>query len=227
MRTKLEAVVGYLAGRDADPSLLDELTNPSSEASRFLEATRTRSRALLEEPSPEQPVAPALVQPKSRQWRERLGWATVGVLALGAAIGLGEIRFRRVEAAMERASIDARSRSEQVEAALARLADLNSSAGASVGTNQVALGRLESSLGQLDGKVQALVNRPSADPTLVEIRDQLTAIARELAASGKSNARQTEDLKSLIHENARLIKILINRSQPLAPVEEAPPRRNP
>ena len=38
MTTKLEAMVGYLAGRDADPSLLDELANPSSEASHFLEA---------------------------------------------------------------------------------------------------------------------------------------------------------------------------------------------
>ena len=45
MRTKLEAMVGYLAGRDADPALLEELDSPSSEASHFLEATRTRSRA--------------------------------------------------------------------------------------------------------------------------------------------------------------------------------------
>ena len=157
MTTKLEAVVGYLAGRDADPSLLDELTNPSSEASRFLEATRTRSRALLEEPAlPEKSIEPA----PARNWLRRVGWASAAVLAVGLTFWLVETRTRRLEAVLERANSDARSRSERIEAALTRLAEANSSVVATLDSMLATIGHLQDDLGQLDGKVQKLANRP-------------------------------------------------------------------
>ena len=59
MKTKLEMMVGYLAGRQGEAAELirRELEDPTSEASRWLEAVRSRSRGVfvadsLEGPAP-------------------------------------------------------------------------------------------------------------------------------------------------------------------------------
>lgn len=64
MTTKLEMLVGYLAGRQgkAAESIRRELENPTSEASRWLEAVRKRSRAVSRAGSPE---AQDLISPAS------------------------------------------------------------------------------------------------------------------------------------------------------------------
>jgi methyl-accepting chemotaxis protein len=228
MTTKLEAMVGYLAGRDADPALIDELTDPSSEANRFLEATRTRSRALLEEPAlPDKSIEPA----PARNWLRRVGWASAAVLAVGLTFWLVETRTRRLEAVLERANSDTRSRSERIEAALTRLAEANSSVVATLDSMQATIGHLQADLGQLDGKVQKLANRPEPaskpEPGLAEFRDQLATLGRELAESKKASTRHVEELQASIQDVIRQIKVLRNLSQPPTPVNEAPARRNP
>jgi hypothetical protein len=232
MTTKLEAMVGYLAGRDADPALVDELRNPASEANRFLEATRTRSRALLEEPVlPERSMEPTFSRPKRRNWLERVGWASAALLALGLTYWVGETRSRRLEAVLERANIDARSRSERIEAALARVAEANSSAVATLDSLGATIGHLGADLGQLDGKVQKLANRPEPvskpDPLVAEVRDQLATLHREFTENKKTSTRHVEELQASIDDVARQIKHLRTLSQPPTPVNEAPPRRNP
>jgi methyl-accepting chemotaxis protein len=232
MTTKLEAMVGYLAGRDTDPALLDELRNPSSDANGFLEATRTRSRALLEEPAvPEASVKPAFVRPKRRNWLERVVWASAAVLALGLIFWVGETRSRRLEAVLERASNDVRTRSGQIEAALNRLAEANSSAVATLDSIQATTRHLETDLGQLDGRVQKLANGPEPvskpDPLVAGLRDQLATLLRELTENKKTSSRQVEELQASIHDVARQIKLLRSLSQSPEPVNEPPPRRNP
>src|SRR5262245_11462758 len=50
MKTKLEMMIGYLAGRQGESaeSIRCELRDPASEASRWLEAVRRRSRDVLD-----------------------------------------------------------------------------------------------------------------------------------------------------------------------------------
>src|SRR4051812_27031264 len=105
MRTiRLETMVEYLAGREGEPgpAIRAELADPSSEASRFLEAIRLRSRALI----PPQPVAvdvPTRPIPR-RAGSRRLAMASVLaaslIVASGAALWLGQVRLDRLEAAL-------------------------------------------------------------------------------------------------------------------------------
>src|SRR5262249_35824194 len=55
MKTKMEMMAGYLAGRQDETAgaIRRELEDPSSEASRWLEAVRARSREILVPGSPE------------------------------------------------------------------------------------------------------------------------------------------------------------------------------
>ena len=88
MKTKLEMMVAYLAGRqgEAAESIRRELEDPTSEASRWLEAVRSRSRGIFgagspegldfvatrpdipEEPSPSHPARSATGRPHARGW---------------------------------------------------------------------------------------------------------------------------------------------------------------
>ena len=78
MKTKLETMVGYLAGRqgDAVERVRLELEDPGSDASRWLAEVRSRSRALFSPGSLEQPPggrSPAIptftAEPRpSRSW---------------------------------------------------------------------------------------------------------------------------------------------------------------
>jgi hypothetical protein len=232
MMTKLEAMVGYLAGRDGDPTLLKELADPSSEASRFLEATRTRSRALLDQPVvSDRSVEPEGLRSKPRNWFERLIWASLAISALGVTLWVGEARVRRLEANLERANAEDRARSEKLENALIRLA--NSTASTVDSTIQIKseIGQIVAKLDQLERQVQAHANRPEPtpkiDPIIAEMRDQLAALHRELSSGEKTRTRHLEDLQSTINDVARRLRLLGKGSQPPEPAIEPPPRRNP
>jgi hypothetical protein len=213
MSTKLEAVVGLLAGRPVDPGLLEELDDPSSEASRFLEATRNRSRALLDELSPRDRPDGAGRRRGDRRWVIALAIAaTVLLTALGLALWAAEARLRRLEEGQARSQSEARSSASRLEAALNRLAE-SKSAG-------VSLDPIGATLGRLDRRMEGLERR--ADPTIAQLREEIALLRREITASEKGVALKTEELQALVHEAARLLKLQINQAQPPPSTERAP-----
>ncbi len=235
MSTKLETLVGYLSGRADDPKLLDELADPSSEASRFLESTRERSRALIGGPTGDERVG----RPRGRVARALAIVALIaaGLTALGFAIRLADGRLRRVETALARSESESREKDRRLEAALARLAESTPSLDPIAG----ALGRVEAGFGRLERRIDALDRKPEpppapkADPTAEHVRDDLAALRHEMSAAEKANARQFEELRASVQEVARLLRLLRSQSQPPEPAPPFPntrpsgadPRRGP
>ena len=214
MSTKLETMVGYLSGRDGDPRLLDELADPSSEASRFLESTRERSRALIGGPT----VGEKVDRPRPNRFR-RLAIAALiaaALVAIGVAYWLADGRLRRLEATLARSEAESRAKDRRLEAALARLADSTPS----LDPLATALGRVEVGLEKLERRIESIDRKPEppsppkADPSAAE---DLATLRREFSAAEKANARQIEDIRASVQDVARLLRLLLGRTQPLAP----------
>jgi hypothetical protein len=130
MKTKLEIMVAYLAGRqgEAAGSIRRELEDPTSEASRWLEALRSRSREILGADPPEMP-APILARPtrdrttgrgKAGRWLPALllgaSGAALVFLAVAASWRSQDHRLRDLEAALERREARWGDRFDRVEA---------------------------------------------------------------------------------------------------------------
>jgi hypothetical protein len=255
MRNRLEAMVHYLAGREGEaaPALRRELDDPASEFSRFLEATRQRSRALMEPRPPLEAPARAGVLPGSAPIRPALGRVvTVGALAASillagvGALGLGEARLRRLEGTLARREADSRADARRLEVALARaLASPARVAAAPVPSIPrpdpavaSALARVETGLGQLERRIEGL-DRPAptpappppgdppptvgADPAIVEIRRDLTALRRELVASDQAGARQVMEIRMALQEVGNLLRLSLNRPTMAVPGPEMNP----
>jgi hypothetical protein len=215
MSTKLEAMVGLLAGRKVEPELLDELADPSSEASRFLEATRARSRALLAEPGMLEKTKPDRVG--------RVGLIPLALLASAVLVALAltllvvERRFQRLETELKARDLESsRVDARRLEAVLERLAE-----------SRPSLRPIEDDLARLEQSL-AKTPPPKADPALAQARDEIAAIRRELAATDRLASTRSEELQSAIHDASRLLKLLINRLDPPPPDAEPgfkpPPR---
>ena len=150
MKTKLEIMVGYLAGRQGEDveSIRRELEDPSSEASRWLEAIRARSQGIFGPGSPEEPD---IVAPRPGRWPEeprliaprpsgdrptapaprvpgrrppRILWgasaATLVLLAVGAAWRAQDDRLRRLETILDRRETRWGDRFQHLEEALTK-----------------------------------------------------------------------------------------------------------
>jgi hypothetical protein len=205
MTTKLEAMVGLLAGREVEPKLLEELADPSSEASRFLEATRARSKALLAGPL----AAEALrVKGEGRgRWTIALVLLVVSALvAVAAAVHAVDRRVRELEAASEARRDEAKAEALRLEAILGRLADSANSA-----TLDATLRRIDSRLARLEA---APVSPPKADRAIALTLEELAAIRRELAALDKQSADRSEDLQAAVHDAGRVLRLLLSRIEP-------------
>ena len=221
MSTKLEAMVDYLSGRKADQGLLDELADPSSEASRFLEATRQRSRALLDGPGPA--PSPDHLKARAPGLRRALMFGLVAG-TLGLVLWAGEVRSRRLEASLARGQAESRENARRIEAALGRMLEPKPPR-PSPDPIEAALARVETLLGKLERRLDGPERKgePKAEATNSDLRDELAKLRRELSANEKTGARAAEELQASIHEAARLLRLLIARSQPPAPSAEPAP----
>ncbi len=132
MRTKLEILVSYLAGRGvpSDGPIRGELGDPSSEAGLFLEELRERSRGMLDAGLPEVPdlwTTPlGRAEPghpgRSRRLLPALvacGLAATLLVALGLGWRAQEERVRRLEDALARRDAQWKERVGHLELALA------------------------------------------------------------------------------------------------------------
>jgi hypothetical protein len=134
MKTKLEIMVAYLAGRKgaAPDAFRDELEDPASEASRLLEAVRQRSRGVLGAGARVEPdrrpatrhrdAAPIPAPAAARPARLALGItvATLACTAVGAAWWARGDRVRRLEETLTLREDRWDERIVRLEAALAR-----------------------------------------------------------------------------------------------------------
>jgi hypothetical protein len=213
MTTKLDDLVGYLAGRDGEPRLLDELAEPDSEINRFLEAARTKSRALIAEP----------VASKARPKRSTV--RTSNGIGLGIGIGLLlaallvagwsiDLRLRQIEANQRDRDAEARASVDHLESAVNQLLENHEEPGGFAPIN-AAIARVDGSLEKLQRQIQeldraAMVTRP--EPVAAQVLENLTALRHEIAASEKAKMRQAEELQSSLHEVSRLLRLLVNRT---------------
>jgi hypothetical protein len=218
MSTKLEAMVGLLAGRKVEPALLEELADPSSEASRFLEATRARSRALLDDPGSAEPPRPI---GSRRGGIITLGALVVGLITLVAAmLWVVDRRFQALEARLSSRDIEAREDARRLEVLLAKLAEPRPSP-QSAEAIEAALERIETALSGLD-KLEKGQEPMAADPSIAQVRDQLALLRHELSATDKVEVRRFDELQASIRETSRLLKLLLGRSEPSTSPEPSP-----
>ncbi len=237
MRTDLEAMIGYLAGREGNDAarFRTELDDPSSEASRFLDATRRKSRALVGDDLAGPPT-PQAHGPRRARARRPVAVAATAALALvlaatAALFQSGEARGRRLEATLARREAESRAESRRLEASLARALgprhDANARGGPGGEPIALALGRVEDGLGKLERRLDGLSARPTApanapdmpaapgpDPALAEIRAELAALRREAAAGEQATARQIQELRSVLQEVNQIVRRALARPQP-------------
>lgn len=224
MSTKLEAVVGLLAGRKVEPALLEELDDPSSEASRFLEATRARSKALFAEPAnpePSRPSRPGRSGPYAVAFL-----AIASLVAVAAALHVIDRRFRLLEAELAARDLQAREDARRVVSILERLAEPRPEPGW--------VAPFEANLRRIEQEVETIKATPplvpKADPSSARILEELGAIRHDLATAEKQAERRSEEVQAVVHDAARVMRLLINRFDPTLGPDKQPvftPPRSP
>jgi hypothetical protein len=228
MTTKLDELVGYLAGRDGDPQILEELADPASDASLFLEAARSRSKALIQEPM----ASVKFPKPsRSRPWAKPTAWflGAIGLVAIGLALWFIEMQVRRLEAAQIGRDVDARATAARLESAMDRLLEspLDPSMISAIGRVETGLERLERRLGTLENSKQAT----NPEPVVSQLRDDLAKLRMEIASAEKTRARKAEELEAGVHEVGRVLRLLLGRLDPPLPTTpepgSPPPSRTP
>jgi len=234
MKTDLETMIGYLAGRAGGDAarLRAEFGDPSSEASRFLEAARRRTRALVDDRPAEEP-RPAPAPRRARAWRISPAAAAAALVLVSALVplGVGEVRERRLRAALDRAEADSRAQAGRLRAALlARPTPTRPDPPASSKPRDepitLALNRVEEGLGKLerrlDGFSRPAPGPPTAievpppigpDPSLGEIRAEIVAIRRETASSEQATARQLQEMRTVLQELNQIVRRAVSRPQ--------------
>ena len=224
MKTDLETMIGYLAGRDGqgDAGLRAELDDPSSEASRFLEAARRRTRALIADGPVDEPrPAPLARRPRHRRVAMVAGAVALVLISALIPLGFGAIRERRLREALTRAESDAREQAVRLEAALARTTPRPASTPPTKPREEpiaLALNRVEAGLGKRERRLDDL-SRPAPappaiesppplgpDPSLGEIRAEIAAIRRETASSEQANARQLQEMRTVLQELNQIVR---------------------
>jgi hypothetical protein len=211
MKTKLEMMAGYLAGRrDESADLIrQEIGDPGSEACRFLEAIREKSRGALGvnppgRPDPGQaprgPIARVLPGP-ARLPVTVLALVVLPVLiAVGAAWWALDLRLRGIEASLSRGMERWDDRVRRLEAAVARGGNATESA----------LARLEAALGKLErqlGEVHTSRLDPD-DPTVARLRRDLEGLRQDLGARERADRQDLQELRSAIEEALRSLRRL-------------------
>ena len=211
---KLESLVGFLSGKQHDASLDQDLTDPASEASLFLEAARERSRQL---------VGPLVIPPATAPAspsQPRLIWAFLSVAVIASLIlALLEWRIERLESSNAQRSREAREFNQA----------LNESIKA-----------LQRSQAESTQKLSELIKPPEGSPNVSGLMEKLTALERGIESSQnqagldklradfsslrtqvesieKQSSIRAEESQTAFRETQRLIKLIMSRLDPPAP----------
>jgi hypothetical protein len=244
MKTTLEMMVAYLAGRqgEAAGSVRRELGDPTSEASRWLEALRSRSGGILGADPPELP-APIPARPTrdratgpGRAGR-RLPAPLLGasaaalvVLAVAASWRSQDGRLRDLEATLERREARWRDRFDRLQAALAhRGAPPREPAGSKAADPRelkpptladrpttLALARIEARLGELGQRLEgARAGREQDDQRVAQVRRDLDRLRQEVEMAGRASRQEGQELGAAVREILQLLRRLASQSGPI------------
>jgi hypothetical protein len=245
MKTKLEMMVAYLAGRqgEAAGSIRRELGDPTSEASRWLEALRKRSRGILGADPPEMP-APIPARPTrdrttvpgmaGRRLPAMLLGATAGALvflAVAATWRSQDDRLRDLEAALERREAWWGDRFDRLEASLARreVSPQGEPAGSKAANprelkpptmadrpTSLALARIEARLGELGQRLEgAEAGRGQDDQRVAQVRRDLDRFMQEVEMAGRASRQEGQELGAAVREILQLLRRLSSLPGPM------------
>ncbi len=242
MKTKLEMMVAYLAGRqgEAAGSIRRELGDPTSEASRWLEALRSRSAGIVGADPPEMP-APISARPTRDRTTgpgmtgRRLPALLLGAsaaalvfLALAASWRSPDDRLRDLQAALERREARWGDRFDRLEAALARReAPPQGAPAGSKAANprelkpptvadrptSLALARIEARLGELGQRLEEVqTGRDPDDQRVAQVRRDLDRLRQEVEMAGRASRQEGQELGAAVREILQLLRRLAVQS---------------
>jgi hypothetical protein len=244
MKTKLEMMVAYLSGRqgEAAGSIRQELADPSSEASRWLEALRSRSGAIFGAGLPEMsdlvPTRPirgrktgrASTTPATAGRRLPLllgaSSAALVVLVLGASWRSQDVRLRHLEAALSRRDARWGDRFDRLEAALVRreappkreLPSPKAAIPREVKPTTPGDQPTHLALARIEARLGELgqrleqAGRDQADPRVAEVRQDLDRIRRDVEAAGRASRQESQELGAAVQEILELLRRLASQS---------------
>jgi hypothetical protein len=234
MKTKLELMVGYLAGRQGDSveSIRLELRDPTSEASRWLEAVRSKSRAMLDAGSLEaQGSGPPLV-PKNSENRGRarnrlvrmfLGTAAAALAFLGgvAAWRAQDESLKRLEATLRHQEARWEARFNQVDSIFERMETVRPSKlptsrepvsreGKSERPAEpqpyLALARIEARLLEFGKRLEETTrSQAQSDPTIDQLRRELEQIGQLVEARSRASQQEMQSLNAVVQEVLQML----------------------
>jgi hypothetical protein len=249
MKTKLEMMVAYLAGRkgEAADSIRRELEDPTSEASRCLDAVRSRSRMLFGADLAEMPV---LIPSRSipdrttargmagRRQRSLLVGASSAALifiAVGMQWRAQHVRLRHLEATLVRGESRWEDRFNRLEAALARRQapsqtqpasairpnrqELKPVSPAEIPTN-LALARIEARLGELGQRLGNGQSRQDQDnQSVAQLQRDLDRLRQDVEVSVRTSKQESQELSVAVREIRELLRRLTIRSLATEPMQ--------
>jgi len=247
MKTKLEMMVAYLAGRQGETAELirRELDDPTSEASRCLEAVRSRSRGVFSTGGLE---TQDLVPPPSIRnsatapgvARRRLvpllfaASAAALVFIVGAAWRAQNDRLRHLEAIQAQGEARWGDRFNRLEAALLRWeAPSRRQTAGSKGPDSpelktptptdpsttLALARIEARLGELGLRLgEGQPRQDPDDPRVAQLGRDLDRLRQEMEIAGRASKQESQELSVAVREILHLLRRLAMHSRAPEPM---------
>jgi hypothetical protein len=249
MKSKLEMMVAYLAGRKGDGAELirRELADPTSDASLCLEAMRSRSRGVFgaDLPAMPGPIPSRSIRNGATQRAmagRRLPSLFVGAssaalmfIALSMAWRSQDDRFRHLEATLGRRDTRWGDRFDRLEAAVARreppskvqpvssnrpnLQELKPTTQADAPTT-LALARIEARLGELGQTLgQGQARLDQDDQQVAQLRRDLDGLKQAMNVAVQANKQGSQELSAAVREILQLLRRLTLQSQTMQPMQ--------
>ncbi len=241
MTTKLEMLVGYLAGRQnkASESIRRELEDPTSEASHWLETVQKRSRAVsrLGPPVPQSLISSASTRngsASSGPFRKRLAPFVSGVsaaslvlIAIGVAWRAQDDRLLRLETVLAEREARWETRLEHLDKALTRREAVpKSKAPGSIesgspqakttatvdGPSILALARIEARVGEVSERLrETQSSQNQGDPAIDELRRDVERLRKDLETRAQSSRQESHELSVVVQQVLQLLRRLAMR----------------
>jgi hypothetical protein len=235
MRTKLEMIVGYLAGRQGESaeSIRRELRDPASEASRWLEAMRSRSRGLGDTGLAEMqgPGLPSLIRdgtaarrPAGRRWLTAfLGGSAAAAALIGLAVAwrAKDERLLRLEMVLGQQEARWEARFNHLDAILVRREPERPSgipvlkeptpreqrsAAPAERPPDLALARIEARLSELGQRLDEATPRQSqGNPMLDQLRRDVERLGQEAEARARVSKQEIRSLNLALQQVLQIL----------------------
>jgi hypothetical protein len=249
MKTKLEMMVAYLAGRQGETAELirRELEDPTSEASRCLEAMRSRSRRvfstdgletqdLIRPPSiRSRATAPKVARKRLAPLVVAASSAALVIIVVGVAWRAQDDRLRHVEAIHAEREARWTDRFNRLEAALLKweapsrrqtpgakgpnAPELKTPAPSDPPTS-LALARIEARLGELGQRLgEKQPGQDPNDPRVAQLAQDLDRLRQEIETAGRTSKQQSQELSVAVREIVHLLRRLAMHSRAPEPMQ--------